>query len=85
MDLPASESALPAACQSIYTSDAIVHTEYEYDKVPPKPKDAAQQWTRFVCLSDTHCEECPVPDGDVLLHSGDLTDTGELQEVRKTM
>jgi len=47
--------------------------------LPEKPKGA----TRFVCLSDTHTKhkELIVPDGDVLLHAGDFTYTGTINEV----
>ena len=46
---------------------------------------------RFVCVSDTHdrchLDKLPdtswVPDGDVLLHAGDLTYNGELGELRR--
>ena len=38
--------------------------------------------TRVVCLSDTHSRDgFPVPDGDVLVHAGDLTDRGTQAEV----
>lgn len=43
-------------------------------------------WTRFVCFSDTHGlhdqiprKHCPA--ADVLLHGGDFTNTGELEQV----
>lgn len=38
---------------------------------------------RIVCLSDTHCKQglVNVPDGDVLVHAGDFTNTGSLLEV----
>ncbi|KAI0029842.1 hypothetical protein K488DRAFT_18096, partial [Vararia minispora EC-137] len=39
-------------------------------------------WTRFVCISDTHEHEFPVPPGDVLVHAGDLTRTGQVRGVR---
>jgi len=32
---------------------------------------------RFVCISDTHCNSINLPDGDVLIHSGDFTSTGK--------
>lgn len=37
---------------------------------------------RIVCLSDTHGQHrsINVPDGDVLIHAGDITRTGSLQE-----
>jgi hypothetical protein len=40
--------------------------------------------TRFVCLSDTHNQHnyMPVPDGDVLIHTGDFTFTGHPHEVK---
>ncbi len=39
---------------------------------------------RIVCLSDTHncTDEIAVPDGDVLIHSGDATITGTVDEIR---
>jgi hypothetical protein len=68
---------------------SIVQLEYPSSDstgpVPlPKP-DSGGHWTRFVLLSDTHTKRCDVPDGDVLLHSGDLTERGTLKELRSTM
>jgi 3',5'-cyclic AMP phosphodiesterase CpdA len=61
----------------------IVHLEYDDPgALPPPPSD---EWTRFVCVSDTHSRAFDVPDGDVLLHSGDLTNTGTAAEFQKTM
>lgn len=38
---------------------------------------------RIVCLSDTHGlhDQVDVPDGDILLHAGDLTGRGRLEEL----
>jgi Icc-related predicted phosphoesterase len=43
-------------------------------------------WTRFVCFSDTHGLHDQIPkahcvSGDVLLHAGDFSNTGELHQV----
>jgi Icc-related predicted phosphoesterase len=40
--------------------------------------------TRIVCLSDTHNsnEQITVPDGDILVHSGDATNSGTESEVK---
>lgn len=40
---------------------------------------------RIVCLSDTHncTDEIEVPAGDILIHSGDATITGTIEEVRR--
>lgn len=39
---------------------------------------------RIVCISDTHNAngQIDVPDGDILIHSGDATITGTLQEIK---
>ncbi|ETW84173.1 hypothetical protein HETIRDRAFT_472645 [Heterobasidion irregulare TC 32-1] len=68
---------------SITTSTAIIHSIYDPSSIPPKPSEG--NWTRFVCISDTHQHVFPVPDGDVLLHSGDLTGTGTLRGFKITM
>jgi hypothetical protein len=76
---------------SIVTEDAVVHFMYDVDDPPPRPgltttsssqvanesqeSEQAASWTRFVCISDTHCNMFDVPEGDVLLHAGDLTHT----------
>jgi hypothetical protein len=74
--IPTSSDRDPIPLQPpICTPSAIIHEEYEFDKLPPKPDG---NWTRFVCLSDTHSRAFDVPPGDVLLHSGDLTSTGVL-------
>jgi predicted phosphohydrolase len=40
--------------------------------------------TRIVTISDTHNRhhQLTIPDGDILIHAGDLTDMGELSDVR---
>ncbi|KAF9792416.1 Metallo-dependent phosphatase-like protein [Thelephora terrestris] len=48
--------------------------------VLPHPGD---RWTRFVCISDTHDCTPAVPDGDVLLHAGDIS--GGIPSRMKTM
>ena len=60
----------------------IVHLEYNLETLPPRP---SEEWTRFVCISDTHSRAFEVPDGDVLLHGGDLTNTGTVEDFEKTM
>ncbi|KAF9034475.1 hypothetical protein BDZ89DRAFT_1130688 [Hymenopellis radicata] len=60
-----------------------VHVHIEYEQLPPVPDP--ETWTRFVCISDTHHHKFPVPHGDVLLHSGDLTNTGKYTEFKDTM
>ncbi|GAM84088.1 hypothetical protein ANO11243_020800 [Dothideomycetidae sp. 11243] len=35
-----------------------------------------------VCISDTHGKTKSIPDGDILIHAGDLTDTGTLSAIQ---
>jgi len=35
-----------------------------------------------VCIADTHNLTCAIPDGDVLIHAGDLTNTGTTAEIQ---
>lgn len=41
--------------------------------------------TRFVCISDTHNQTPKLPQGDVLIHAGDLSNQGSISELRKTV
>lgn len=38
-----------------------------------------------MCVSDTHNSQPKVPDGDLLIHAGDLTQSGSLQELQTTI
>ncbi|TFK35279.1 Metallo-dependent phosphatase-like protein [Crucibulum laeve] len=66
----------------IRTPTSIVYLHYNDSDLPPKPSDA---WTRFVCVSDTHGHIFKIPEGDVLLHSGDITDGGYFEEFERTI
>ncbi|KAJ5101319.1 hypothetical protein NUU61_003541 [Penicillium alfredii] len=51
---------------------------------PPRlaPPDAL----RVVCISDTHTLEWPdIPDGDLLIHAGDLSNDGSVREIQTTV
>src|SRR5712691_6034115 len=63
------------------SSTIVVHDYYGND-VPPHP---GQGWTRFVCVSDTHSKTFPLPDGDVLIHAGDLCSWGSVPQLKVTM
>lgn len=47
---------------------------------PPRPN--GQSPVKIVCISDTHTQTPTVPDGDILLHAGDLTNTGTFAELQ---
>ena len=47
-------------------------------------KDASHIVT-VVCISDTHQHQPLVPDGDLLVHAGDLTDYGTFEEIQSQL
>ena len=68
--------ALLFAFMNAITSTSALYTDLGCLNIHPGPN-----WTRFVCISDTHSREYPIPEGDVLIHAGDLTRHGSSDEV----
>lgn len=64
------------------TSSARVYLDYDQESIPPHP---GSNWTRFVCISDTHSRVFPIPAGDVLLHAGDLSSWGHPHQLNTTL
>lgn len=53
---------------------------------PPRLPPPDTQPIRVVCISDTHTLEWPdVPDGDLLIHAGDLSNDGSVREIQATV
>lgn len=40
---------------------------------------------RIVCISDTHTLTYEIPEGDILIHAGDLTNAGTVSEIQGTI
>jgi 3',5'-cyclic AMP phosphodiesterase CpdA len=78
-----SHTQIPYANRTLRSQTAVVHLEYNPAVLEPVP--SPEEWTRFVCISDTHSRNFDVPSGDVLLHSGDLTKKGRKEEFVQTM
>eukprot|EP01059_Diplonema_ambulator_P033923 TRINITY_DN7365_c0_g1_i1.p1 TRINITY_DN7365_c0_g1~~TRINITY_DN7365_c0_g1_i1.p1 ORF type:complete len:291 (+),score=79.70 TRINITY_DN7365_c0_g1_i1:44-874(+) len=74
-----------AAWEVIKETEAGVVNDTEWEDYQDRPRDEGT--LRIVCVSDTHSLEgamrFKVPDGDVLVHAGDFTNTGELHNVVK--
>ncbi|KAI0204248.1 Metallo-dependent phosphatase [Astrocystis sublimbata] len=47
-----------------------------------KAENTFENAVSVVCVSDTHNSQCAIPDGDILIHAGDLTHSGSLQEIQ---
>ncbi|TCD62954.1 hypothetical protein EIP91_006185 [Steccherinum ochraceum] len=76
------EDATGTMKSSTKPSTAVVYRDYNIGDPPPRP---GPEWTRFVCISDTHSRTFAVPPGDVLLHGGDLTNTGTYAQLELTV
>ncbi|CZT04662.1 hypothetical protein WAI453_007752 [Rhynchosporium graminicola] len=48
---------------------------------PFKPRDDKPR-VKIVCIADTHTNTLDIPDGDVLIHAGDLTNVGSVKEIQ---
>ena len=57
--------------ETLESPDAKVYVTWDPKNIPSRPTEPG--WTRFICISDTHCQIFPIPEGDVLIHAGDLT------------
>ena len=57
--------------ETLESPDAKVYVTWDPKNPPSRPTEPG--WTRFICISDTHCRIFPIPEGDVLIHAGDLT------------
>lgn len=68
--------------EGFHTPSARVYISYDPANPPSHP---GANWTRFVCISDTHSHTFSVPSGDVLLHSGDLSRLGREDEISVTI
>ena len=51
----------------------------------PQPLALAHKKIRIVCISDTHNIQLKPPDGDVLIHAGDMTNAGSHTELKKAI
>ena len=51
----------------------------------PIPAQPLTNAVSVVCISDTHNSQPPVPNGDMLIHAGDLTQSGSLKELQTTI
>ena len=52
------------------------------DLIPFSPPLAHVSPLRIICISDTHNAQPSLPPGDVLIHAGDLSDSGTFDEIQ---
>ncbi|KAF4151848.1 hypothetical protein CNMCM6936_003640 [Aspergillus lentulus] len=57
----------------------LVYARFAQTPMPTHTDDGPT--IRVVCISDTHNTQPPLPDGDLLIHAGDLTQSGTQAEL----
>lgn len=82
---------LPSAWQRLQQDPILFIAQWLYAHRPPSTlpepcsttsKDSSTTPVRVVCISDTHNEQPRVPNGDILIHAGDLTVNGTFEELQ---
>jgi hypothetical protein len=64
-----------------YLARIIYHASLSLQQLPASPK---QHSIKVVCLSDTHTQiPAEVPDGDLLIHAGDMGEMGDVEELQR--
>lgn len=83
--------ALPSAWQRIQQDPILFIAQWLYAHRPlstisqpasTASKSASTILVRVICISDTHNEQPHVPNGDILIHAGDLTVNGTFEELQ---
>ncbi|KAM7211400.1 hypothetical protein V8F06_013224 [Rhypophila decipiens] len=59
-----------------------LHENYLKSSSSRKQPKQAKNPIKIVCISDTHNTQPVIPPGDILIHSGDLTENGSFDEVQ---
>ncbi|KAI1155148.1 Metallo-dependent phosphatase [Nemania diffusa] len=62
----------------------MVRKLYSWRRLAKETRDADGE-VSVVCISDTHNNRCAIPVGDILIHAGDLTQSGSLEELQATI
>eukprot|EP00048_Salpingoeca_helianthica_P015930 m.229481 g.229481 ORF g.229481 m.229481 type:complete len:277 (+) comp17753_c0_seq1:88-918(+) len=63
----------------------ILQVKQKVEAVPPTTEPRRPDFLRLVCISDTHnlTNKLVLPEGDVLVHAGDFSNTGEPEDIIK--
>ncbi|KAL8822886.1 MAG: hypothetical protein Q9191_006390 [Dirinaria sp. TL-2023a] len=74
----------PTFWQGFFSSPWRHLADLLYEKRQVEPRYHTHP-VSIVCVSDTHNNEPNIPDSDVLVHAGDLTQTGTMEEVQRNL
>ncbi|CAN9136029.1 unnamed protein product [Alternaria alternata] len=74
----------PSIWQHLQRNPLLIIAQWLYAHRPPIviPRPTFGTPVKVVCISDTHNEKLHVPNGDILIHSGDMTINGTFEEIQ---
>lgn len=75
----------PGPWQKFRSRPCVFLARMLYNWHKPIPAMPLTSPITIVCISDTHNTQISVPDGDILIHAGDLTQSGSLQELQDAL
>ncbi|KAK3682201.1 Metallo-dependent phosphatase-like protein [Podospora appendiculata] len=77
----------PNACHLFWRAPVVYMARKLYMYSQPSPHETPSRGPRIsiVCISDTHNTQPVLPHGDVLIHAGDLTQSGSFSELQTTL
>lgn len=75
----------PTAWESFLRSPLLYLARKLYSSHNIVPGRTISDPITIVCISDTHNSQAELPDGDVLVHAGDLTQSGTLKELQAAL
>ncbi|OOQ89106.1 putative phosphoesterase [Penicillium brasilianum] len=75
----------PGLWQKFWAQPYVFLSRTLYSWHKPIPAMPLTSPVAIVCISNTHNAQISVPDGDVLIHAGDLTQSGSFQELQDAL
>lgn len=77
----------PHYLQPLFASplQTLAKTLYRMRRLPPQQSPSQTRPLTIVCTSDTHNSQPRIPLGDLLIHAGDLTQSGTAQELQTSL
>ncbi|KAJ5671245.1 hypothetical protein N7507_000372 [Penicillium longicatenatum] len=75
----------PSRWQDFQARPFIFLAQMLYSWHKPIPATPLTTPIAIVCISDTHNSQPTIPDGDILIHAGDLTQSGSFQELQAAL
>lgn len=80
------ERPRPSLWQKFWASPSVFLAQRLYAITRPlAPPQPIINPVTVVCVSDTHNTHCELPEGDLLIHAGDLIQSGSFQELQRTI